>query len=233
MPSVGKRQGENVRLEVKRRVKVTYLIPSEGLPSNTYKLSVATLSQSLAQYSAAIKILVLKKQLYTLDLLYTTMLLLAMSALHCTVPISTVCMATYQLFNRNSFSSFIFPTAQEGGAFCSIIVSCTSQMGQIEGSMKPLMKRKKNTSRLKPLPPSKRLRLEEAQRVLKERVQDIADKKGIKLRFCTLKECESHIHTLDSPCRVTNCFKIELSHNQSAVSCSLHHLLTGQFATYT
>ncbi|PWA60494.1 hypothetical protein CTI12_AA380460 [Artemisia annua] len=36
------------------------------------------------------------------------------------------------------------------------------------GSMKPLMKRKKNTSRLKPLPPSKRLRLE-AQRVLKER----------------------------------------------------------------
>lgn len=61
------------------------------------------------------------------------------------------------------------------------------------------MKRKKNTSRLKPLPPSKRLRLE-AQRVLKERVQDIADKKGIKLRFCTLKECESHIHTLDSPC---------------------------------
>lgn len=65
--------------------------------------------------------------------------------------------------------------------------------------MKPLMKKKKNNSRLKPLPPSKRLRLE-AQRVLKQRVQDIADKKGIKLRFCTLKECESHIHTLDSPC---------------------------------
>ncbi|KAL8208973.1 hypothetical protein R6Q57_008385 [Mikania cordata] len=85
-----------------------------------------------------------------------------------------------QVFNRNSYSSFSFPTAQEG-------------------SMKPLMKRKKNNSRLKPLPPSKRLRLE-AQRVLKERVQDIADKKGIKLRFCTLKECESHIHTLDSPC---------------------------------
>lgn len=35
---------------------------------------------------------------------------------------------------------------------------------------------------------------------LKERVQDIADKKGIKLRFCTLKECENHIRTLDSPC---------------------------------
>ncbi|XP_021970850.1 uncharacterized protein LOC110865832 [Helianthus annuus] len=85
-----------------------------------------------------------------------------------------------QLFNRNSFPAFSFPTAQQG-------------------SMKPLMKRKKNNSRLKPLPPSKRLRLE-AQRVLKERVQDIADKKGIKLRFCTLKECESHIHTLDSPC---------------------------------
>ncbi|XP_071725749.1 uncharacterized protein [Rutidosis leptorrhynchoides] len=85
-----------------------------------------------------------------------------------------------QLFNRNSFPSFSFPTVQEG-------------------SMKPCMKRKKNSSRSKPLPPSKRLRLE-AQRVLKERVQDIADKKGIKLRFCSLKECESHIHTLDSPC---------------------------------
>jgi hypothetical protein len=65
--------------------------------------------------------------------------------------------------------------------------------------MKPLMRRRKNDSRSKPLPPSKRLRLE-AQRVLKERVQDIADKKGIKLRFCNLKECESHVHTLDSPC---------------------------------
>lgn len=36
--------------------------------------------------------------------------------------------------------------------------------------------------------------------MLKERVQDIADKKGIKLRFCNLKECENHIHTIDSPC---------------------------------
>lgn len=61
------------------------------------------------------------------------------------------------------------------------------------------MRRRKNNSRCKPLPPSKRLRLE-AQRVLKERVQDIADKKGIKLRFCNLKECENHIHALDSPC---------------------------------
>ncbi|XP_020595593.1 uncharacterized protein LOC110035666 isoform X1 [Phalaenopsis equestris] len=64
--------------------------------------------------------------------------------------------------------------------------------------MKP-MKRKKNSTRCKPLPPSKRLRLE-AQRVLKERVQDIADKKGIKLRFCNLKECEGHIQSRDSPC---------------------------------
>ncbi|GMP64774.1 hypothetical protein CsSME_00025893 [Camellia sinensis var. sinensis] len=87
---------------------------------------------------------------------------------------------TDQLFNRQSFPSFNFPAAQDG-------------------SMKPLLRRRKNNSRCKPLPPSKRLRLE-AQRVLKERVQDIADKKGIKLRFCTLKECESHIHTLDSPC---------------------------------
>lgn len=61
------------------------------------------------------------------------------------------------------------------------------------------MRKRKNNSRCKPLPPSKRLRLE-AQRVLKERVQDIADKKGIKLRFCNLKECENHIHALDSPC---------------------------------
>lgn len=65
--------------------------------------------------------------------------------------------------------------------------------------MKQLSKRRKNNSRCKPLPPSKRLRLE-AQRVLKQRVQDIADKKGIKLRFCNLRECESHINTLDSPC---------------------------------
>ncbi|XP_057527996.1 uncharacterized protein LOC130806808 [Amaranthus tricolor] len=68
-----------------------------------------------------------------------------------------------------------------------------------DGAMKPLIKRRKSNSKCKPLPPSKRLRLE-AQRVLKERVQDIADKKGIKLRFCSLKECENHIHSLDSPC---------------------------------
>lgn len=36
------------------RVKLTDLIPSEGLPSDSYKLSVSTLSQSFAQYSAAI-----------------------------------------------------------------------------------------------------------------------------------------------------------------------------------
>lgn len=87
---------------------------------------------------------------------------------------------TDQLFNRHNFQSFSFPTAQDGSA-------------------KPLMRKRKNNSRCKPLPPSKRLRLE-AQRVLKERVQDIADKKGIKLRFCNLKECENHIHALDSPC---------------------------------
>jgi hypothetical protein len=61
---------------------------------------------------------------------------------------------------------------------------------------------KKGNTRTKPLPLSKRLRLE-AQRVLKERVQDIADKKGIKLRFCNLRECESHIWSLDSPCEKT------------------------------
>ncbi|PHU13058.1 hypothetical protein BC332_19988 [Capsicum chinense] len=88
--------------------------------------------------------------------------------------------STDQLLNRNNFPTFNFPTAQEG-------------------SMKPIMRRRKSNSRSKPLPPSKRLRLE-AQRVLKERVQDIADKKGIKLRFCTLKDCENHIQSLDSPC---------------------------------
>ncbi|XVF04504.1 hypothetical protein REPUB_Repub05bG0088400 [Reevesia pubescens] len=36
------------------RVKLTDLIPSEGLPSDSYKLSISTLSQSFAQYSAAI-----------------------------------------------------------------------------------------------------------------------------------------------------------------------------------
>ncbi|CAM8880047.1 unnamed protein product [Rhodiola kirilowii] len=66
-------------------------------------------------------------------------------------------------------------------------------------SEKPVTKKAKNNSRCKPLPPSKRLR-QEAQRVLKERVQDIADKKGIKLRFCNLKDCEGHIQMLDSPC---------------------------------
>lgn len=65
--------------------------------------------------------------------------------------------------------------------------------------MKQLKKRRKSDSRCKPLPPSKRLRLE-AQRVLKERVQEIADKKGIKLRFCNLKECENNHNVMNSPC---------------------------------
>ncbi|KAL8158828.1 hypothetical protein V2J09_000365 [Rumex salicifolius] len=85
-----------------------------------------------------------------------------------------------QLFNRQSLSSYDFPTTQEG-------------------SVKSMVKRKKTNLKWKPLPPSKRLRLE-AQRVLKERVQEIADKKGIKLRFCNLKECENHIHSIESPC---------------------------------
>ncbi|XP_022981100.1 uncharacterized protein LOC111480350 isoform X4 [Cucurbita maxima] len=82
--------------------------------------------------------------------------------------------STDQLFNRPNFQNFSLSTSQEG-------------------SIK--LRRRKNNSSTKPLPPSKRLRLE-AQRVLKERVQDIADKKGIKLRFCNLKDCESHIHSL-------------------------------------
>ncbi|KAK1278346.1 hypothetical protein QJS04_geneDACA017529 [Acorus gramineus] len=87
---------------------------------------------------------------------------------------------TDQLFTRQTFSNYSLQSAQDG-------------------SMKSIIKKKRSNSRCKPLPPSKRLRLE-AQRVLKERVQDIADKKGIKLRFCNLKECEGHIQSLDSPC---------------------------------
>lgn len=88
--------------------------------------------------------------------------------------------STDQLFNRHNLPNFSLSSPQDG-------------------SLNPLSRRRKSNSRMKPLPPSKRLRLE-AQRVLKEKVQDIADKKGLKLRFCTLKECESHIHMLDSPC---------------------------------
>ncbi|XP_062189844.1 uncharacterized protein LOC133892875 [Phragmites australis] len=76
----------------------------------------------------------------------------------------------------------------------------SSHAEQDSASFDSVMNKKKGSTRTKPLPPSKRLRLE-AQRVLKERVQDIADKKGIKLRFCSLKECESHIRSLDSPCK--------------------------------
>ena len=36
------------------------------------------------------------------------------------------------------------------------------------------------------LAPSKRLRME-AQRVLKDKVQDMAEAKGLKIRFCSLK----------------------------------------------
>lgn len=69
-----------------------------------------------------------------------------------------------------------------------------------DGSMKAVKKYQRQSSKVKPLAPSKRLRLE-AQRVLKEKVQEIADSKGIKIRFCSLKDCEEqHISRLDSPC---------------------------------
>lgn len=86
---------------------------------------------------------------------------------------------TEQLFLKPSFPSYTFEAGQD--------------------ALKPYIKRRKDRARCKPLPPSKRLRLE-AQRVLKDRVQDIADKKGIKLRFCNLKDCEGHMKALDSPC---------------------------------
>ncbi|KAM1592013.1 hypothetical protein PS1_036174 [Malus domestica] len=71
---------------------------------------------------------------------------------------------TNQLFNRQGFQSSNFHAAQDE-------------------SKEPLLRRRKS-ERTKPLPPSKRLWVE-AQRVLKEWVQDIADKKRIKLRLCT------------------------------------------------
>ncbi|KAH9554240.1 hypothetical protein CY35_08G054000 [Sphagnum magellanicum] len=72
----------------------------------------------------------------------------------------------------------------------------------LDGSMKSVLKRRKQVSRGKPLAPSKRLRLE-AQRVLKERVQEIADSKGLKVRYCSLKECEEHhLNAAESPCAV-------------------------------
>ncbi|XP_073392925.1 uncharacterized protein [Physcomitrium patens] len=70
----------------------------------------------------------------------------------------------------------------------------------LEAQSKATIKRKKQVSRGKPLAPSKRLRLE-AQRVLKERVQEIADNKGLKIRYCNLKECEEqHLNSMVSPC---------------------------------
>ncbi|KAH6557623.1 hypothetical protein KP509_1Z102800 [Ceratopteris richardii] len=71
---------------------------------------------------------------------------------------------------------------------------------QSDGALKVMAKHPRQMSKIKPLAPSKRLRLE-AQRVLKEKVQEIADSKGIKIRFCSLKDCEDH-HILceESPC---------------------------------
>ncbi|XP_074570893.1 uncharacterized protein LOC141827524 isoform X1 [Curcuma longa] len=66
-------------------------------------------------------------------------------------------------------------------------------------TLKPGIKRERGKKGRKSLPPSKKLRLE-AQRVLKERVQVIAEKKGVKLRFCNVKECEHHMISPDSPC---------------------------------
>ncbi|KAI5083778.1 hypothetical protein GOP47_0003521 [Adiantum capillus-veneris] len=69
-----------------------------------------------------------------------------------------------------------------------------------DGILNMAIKPKRQLSTMKPLAPSKRLRIE-AQRVLKERVQEIADNKGIKIRFCNLKDCEEqHISSEESPC---------------------------------
>ncbi|XP_024402494.1 uncharacterized protein [Physcomitrium patens] len=92
-----------------------------------------------------------------------------------------------QLLARPGVPTFSFPAPVE------VFVPATAQL-------KAAMKRKKQVSRGKPLAPSKRLRLE-AQRVLKERVQEIADAKGLKIRYCNLKECEEqHLNAVESPC---------------------------------
>ncbi|KAE8680071.1 2-oxoglutarate (2OG) and Fe(II)-dependent oxygenase superfamily protein isoform 1 [Hibiscus syriacus] len=78
-----------------------------------------------------------------------------------------------QLFNQNTFPSFNFPTAQDGKQYftmCSIFLYYVL-----------------------------------SEKLLTEgpwinEMLEIADKKGIKLRFCSLKECENHIHVLNSPC---------------------------------
>lgn len=96
-----------------------------------------------------------------------------------------------QLLSRPGIPTFSFTQPLEAVVF----VPATAQL-------KAAMKRKKQVSRGKPLAPSKRLRLE-AQRVLKERVQEIADRKGLKIRYCNLKECEEqHLNSMDSPCAV-------------------------------
>ncbi|KAJ3709335.1 hypothetical protein LUZ61_013040 [Rhynchospora tenuis] len=71
-----------------------------------------------------------------------------------------------------------------------------AQDASLKGSLK---KKRETSSSQKSLPPSKRLRLE-AQRVLKEKVMEIAEKKGLKMKFCRLGPCEDHIRTSDSPC---------------------------------
>ncbi|CAM6111366.1 unnamed protein product [Calypogeia fissa] len=113
-----------------------------------------------------------------------------------------------QLVTRTGLPSFSFPAPTESqrietsmlgdsSAFKPNLVPFAGDPALKTGTMN---KRRKQASRGKPLAPSKRLRLE-AQRVLKERVQEIADSKGLKIRFCNFKDCEEqHINSLDSPC---------------------------------
>ncbi|KAJ1704518.1 hypothetical protein LUZ63_004297 [Rhynchospora breviuscula] len=85
-----------------------------------------------------------------------------------------------QLFSRNG-PQLMLPDGQDAS---------------LKGSLK---KKRETSSSQKSLPPSKRLRLE-AQRVLKEKVMEIAEKKGLKMKFCRLGPCEDHIRTSDGPC---------------------------------
>ncbi|XP_078181107.1 2-oxoglutarate (2OG) and Fe(II)-dependent oxygenase superfamily protein isoform X2 [Carex rostrata] len=71
--------------------------------------------------------------------------------------------------------------------------------GQNDSLKSSTKKKRETSSSQKSLPPSKRLRLE-AQRVLKEKVMEIAEKKGLKMKFCRLGPCEDHIRTSNGPC---------------------------------
>ncbi|KAJ3683214.1 hypothetical protein LUZ60_013441 [Juncus effusus] len=111
-----------------------------------------------------------------------------------------------RLFGRCSVSFKLMPKSMGGLSTVDDFIQQRSFkksgaliMNGQDGSFKNSPKKKETNAHLKPLPPSKRLRLE-AQRVLREKVQEIAEKKGIKLKFCSPKQCENHMRESNSSC---------------------------------